>query len=825
MKFLVIKLLIAGVFALCSGVGEGSGVWKDSGGSGTETQGSLVKACITSNDSIVPWDVPPYGKVYFTPVKNVYTCLDTVTLPKEYGVETVMAYDHLLEAGYAYYYYADDILKTPTENPRKLMIHNGTFGGQVNHKKEFQQLISEVQTSGKATGMLAYKINDVLLRGRDAHTSLLALPDTVAFYDENFNPEDSHWPGRWSLEKLENGTVKVISINDDLQKTVVSINGEEPLSFLKNFTLMTGLGNTVQFKSAGVRLNNFLDSFANSKTSTGIVWMSAGGTGDFSKLPDKLVLTYEDGSSDTLLVLITVPEAFIDVPPNNISDIIISNRFASFKIYEDTLRNMTSTRKRKRSSFASSSLEFVDFREGSGAPYSSFAVLENAMVWKLPTFESPIWEPSHRKQVEFWNNMVNEANKKNITELIIDISDNSGGYSDNAWRNLALLYQGVNPGDIVHNFTVRVTDEMVSMNAAWNASQDIWNSLLSSDAIASKVVAELKSLSLDEIKESFKPLKALSKFDKSVTTKNSPLWFKTDSALRESVINIIEFIEKNGLTKVPDSKVKAFLYGLSDVIIPPKFCEKNPSINCTALDPVWTTELNQGGTLVNATVPLVAGSYFKIDEYVSDNFGVFNLTGVLPSPFKSYYLLSNSKVVGSSANMFESGMRYLSRVYEKTYPKTLTFSMGCFGDGYECEMTQFQGLIDQSEGLISRMYDAALPLKSLVEILDLLPRDLLSSANISEAQLERFQESVSSLYELLPTPPALGDGFPRIASFALLPAGDTKLTIPQEYFSRPADIHLSIWTKPHGMRQNPDNLATMENVYKQVLISGADIAK
>jgi hypothetical protein len=140
--------------------------------------------------------------------------------------------------------------------------------------------------------------------------------------------------------------------------------------------------------------------------------------------------------------------------------------------------------------------------------------------------------------------------------------------------------------------------------------------------------------------------------------------------------------------------------------------------------------------------------------------------------------------------------------------------MGCYGASDECEMSQFQGSIDDGKGLLARMNDALIPLFALSKILDILAPDLLEEAGITDADVKEYSDRVSRYASLIPKPPALGQGFPRFATSAILPPEIDGVTVPQEFFVRPADEYLPIWPEPQGMSlQKQTNLA---QVYDEV---------
>ena len=816
------KLAVASLIFVAAGIGIGigigAGIWKDSSSGEKQSNASgkdeaassqITTSCIPLTDTIVPIVDRMMGPSYLVPLQDASTCFTSISLPSEFGESTLKSYDDIFSTGYGYYYYNNDVLKSsPISNPFDWNIYNGSSGGQVDYHKEFTRLSNE-----DITGMLPYQINDVLLQGRDAHTSTLQYPGIISLYDEHFE-EKGQWPGRLTMDMTSNGTLQVINVNETSNKTVVSINGEDPVQFLRDITSNTGLGSMTQFKSAGVRLNIFLNGFASKATSDGVVWESyLGGTGDFRKLPAGMLISYDDGSTDEWTFRIILPLEFVDVPGSEIAQKISQNSAPEYNAFKDLQQSLeeldkslpgnkstTATRSLKAEKSPENPLGFEIYQEeNSTVPYySGYTIFEDMMVWKLPTFASPSVKPN--KQIEFWNDMVEEANRNNITKLLIDISDNDGGNVDAAWKDLLLLYQGADINDVIQKFNVRISDPMMALWLAWDRSQDIWSDLLDGGNPAGSL-SEQDSRLFDAVDESL----LLDKFAASVgKTRYNAFWFNLDAQTRERLRDTVRTMLK---TDFLQDDVLKLMTNFKNLTTPPKFCEYNP-VDCFEEQKLWVMKQDQGGTIVNTTIPLLAGQFIDSDDLVLAKPGLVNTSQAAPSPFKSYYLLSNSQVVGSSANLFESGLRHLSFLYGNgTYPNVTTFSMGCFGVAEECEMSQFQGSIDDGGSLLRRMYSNLIPLKALSSILDILPESVLSDAGITAADVQEYDALVRNYAALLPSPPAIGD-LPRFSTAAVFSPEIESPSIPQEFFERPADIHLPIWPAPNGMSMSKQtNLA------------------
>ena len=136
-----------------------------------------------------------------------------------------------------------------------MQIYSGYSGGQVNYSKEFENMTLRVQRDGKANGMLAYQVNDVLMRARDAHTNGVVWDlDILALVSDTFaDTGESRW---LSLQMDDDSNdVQVISrVGQEGKdtKVVTSINGKDPLMFLRDLTSNPSIGASAQFKSPGM---------------------------------------------------------------------------------------------------------------------------------------------------------------------------------------------------------------------------------------------------------------------------------------------------------------------------------------------------------------------------------------------------------------------------------------------------------------------------------------------------------------------------------------------------------------------------------------------
>ena len=431
-------------------------------------------------------------------------------------------------------------------------------------------------------------------------------------------------------------------------------------------------------------------------------------------------------------------------------------------------------------------------------------------------------------QLTFWNAMVEAADKEGIDTLLIDIADNGGGNIDYAYRNLFLLFQDAEPDDVVHQFRMRMTPPFTALWEAWDRSQEIWDALLDVEGNEQAVAALLRFMDdtitrgeLVEVVDQFQAVDGLATaFVRSSGYRpNNPLFFYAEYLTLVRVRKYAETLARGG-QDVTEEDIRNILSTLNSTLLPPKFCQNNlDSCEAVAREGLAFTEtVNAGGVRELMTVPLYMGQFTSVENLQRSKPDVVNIAdNAAASPFDRIILLSNSAGVGSAANMLESGMRYLSYIGQSrgldgaTWPSVTGVSMGCF-DAADCEMTQFQGSIDDGATAVSRLYQAALPLDALRDLLHILPPEILEPLGLTADDVDEYSDLVDAFGDLLP-PPSMS-GLPSYASTAIYPLGNTD-TIPQEFYNRPADVWLPIWPTPGGLSLG--NPVDLQMVYDATL--------
>ena len=774
-----------------------------------------VLASVSAQEECIPASggvASGLANLTIVPIELAASCLESVKVDGKAASSEVRAVDSIFSMGYAYYTYNNDVLASePISAPpggANWAIHTGPGGGQVNYQEAFGSLEDRIRQQEHGDLMLAYEIQDILLRARDAHTAPHPVPLALVIYA----------PGeggvRLSLRQRDDGSgdIDVITVSQsEGTKVVSSINGEDPIAFLKELTANTGLGPSTKFKSEGVRLNEFLASF--NGLSEDIVW--AGRTpGDFRKLPPSLEIAYADGSTTTWSFGVLAPSDLVGVPGDVLRNAFFDGPRAKSPIlaaYGILMDNLDEEPMHypgyKEARSADNGLNFTTFSDKTGNMYSAYAVYddgdEKVMIWKLPSFGNIAGVENH--QLTFWNAMTAAANEQGVSKLLIDISGNGGGNIDYAFRNLFLLFQDADPEDVVHKFRVRITPVLQALWKAWDREQEIWDALLNGDEDDLRDLIDFldDKVAQGDLIDAFDHYTALSAFSKELSTAsemslNNRLYFYAEFLALSRVSQLVEQLASSGVD-VTDEQVEALLRNLQKALNPPQFCAFNPGA-CHEMDSLFTETLNAGGVTGTWTVPLYMGQFTTIpnmditkldvvdiavnataspfDEIILVSVGIdaLSLTPATRSPTRSpthshahschalrarslarSSVLQDSSGVGSAANMFESGLRSLGYLGKSQglsgplWPAVTGVSMGCFGPS-ECEMSQFQGIIDDGASVASRLYSAVMPLDGLRDLLHLIPPEYLERFGLSEDDVVEFDALVDAYADLLPEP-------------------------------------------------------------------------
>lgn len=403
-----------------------------------------------------------------------------------------------------------------------------------------------------------------------------------------------------------------------------------------------------------------------------------------------------------------------------------------------------------------------------------------------------------------------------------DISDNGGGFVTLPYTNLVLLYPDATFEDIAHKFTLRINDPLLKLDVAYDYYVDILDALLAGPEVINATLTEADPRELidilDELLNHYSSIQSLS----LTLSGSSNTWGGWYAANVSSLSSIKQLLDGVSLQDVDESFIIEILENFRFLIQPPieecpMLAEDQISLNqnssCFEVQ-------NQGGTDVLSTKPQ---RHINPTTFSQDDLDFINERRNAPSenirrsPFNEYILLSNSALVGSSSNIFESGMRHLSRVYGNGTggPTTTTVSMGCFGEKDDCDMTSFQGAVDAGNSELSMYYSFFGAMDTLAGFLESMPADALEELGITEKNVSQYVTAVEAFKDSLPAPPTITDTLPQFNHLAIYSQEIPEPSIPQEFFKRPADKYLPIWPAPGSMKL--DDQSALADVYSQVL--------
>ena len=348
------------------------------------------QACFSESEAVYLTD-----SWSLVPIVPAADCFEQVGIHKQVALREVASVDAILDIGYAYYNYNRDVLASgpiappPTGTGWEIFYHTGPSGGEVDYREAFGSLQGAIEEKGQGDLMLAYEIQDIQLRARDKHTKANMTPAPLAMF-----VSQGGTPGRLSLRADQGGSIQVICIGASGTKVVRSINGEDPISFLKWLTANTGLGGSSQFKSEGVRLNNFLAAFTPESPQEELIWLAAD-PGDFRMLPPTLAMEFDDGSSNEWAFGLLVPTPLVGVPGEVLRKVFIddilaeSQVIAAYNILREDFDELNEQRGARR--MVGDGLNFTEFSDPAGHVYSAYAIYDHGgdgkvMIWKLPSF-------------------------------------------------------------------------------------------------------------------------------------------------------------------------------------------------------------------------------------------------------------------------------------------------------------------------------------------------------------------------------------------------------------------------------------------------------
>jgi len=580
----------------------------------------------------------------------------------------------------------------------------------------------------------------------------------------------------------------------------------------------TGIGMPCQFKSSGVRMNVFLNSMTAFPSK---FRYQASSVGDIRSLPECLMISYDDRSTDKWCFYLAVPANTYIFKPQSAIEQLLSTPVggdAGPKSLFDQLLNRgplpSSLRSPKSVSpreylieggppSATNPVGFTVFKddEPNGKFFSGYAVVNGTMVWKIPTFRQP--SEIQNDVINFWNAMIEEAEKQNAKKLIIDISENSGGALTNAFTAVQLLYPDAALDEIVHWFTGRISEPMLSLGNDLLPSFENLTSALLEKGNLEELVDRLEKVDNSDRSNAFSRIKNLVEISLALATgvgdgnENcqgiaclsnggaNDNWVNLDQNRFVDLVKAGQDLEDEW-TSGAFSRISILNYLLENLqrsILRPSSCA-NVGEQCEVYKKL------EGG--VNATV----SAYQKSSAYTKANYDLTKKT-MRRAPFESYVLYSNAGIVGSAANMFESSVRALSKKYKGKAPRTVAVTSGCTGNREECPMSSFTGQIANSASFVGSFYAMYGVASVFEEILDLISDDVLDSLEgIDKKVVAEYKANMRLFEKKLPSPPGMALNIPQYNSKRVYNQMITRDTLPMEFWNIPPDEYIAVWPEP-----------------------------
>lgn len=661
--------------------------------------------------------------------------------------------------------------------------------------------------------MLLYQIQNILSKAKDAHTSGIGNEIDSLMLVSNGNSSD-----RWlSLSKdKDTGDVHVVGYDAKEENSPAyrlrSINKEEPLAFLKDLTANPAMGSVSSFKSPGTRMTVFLK---NMMTAPGPPrYCCAASLGDISTLPPALNLEFDDGVKDEWALMISVPQEYLTMPIGELINVYNSPVAAdSGESLYTTFQSMkNNTARRKASSKGSLSnreydiqignpqsniLHFSIFSErnpkeediGTSLPlYSAYTIVNETMVWKLPTFQYP---KSNDDLINFWNDMVSVAQEKDLSTLIVDISGNGGGAVTNVGTCIQMLFPQATLEDVIASQSTRISDIMLKMG---NDVQPMFEEFL--DVLVDNidlVEDKLDTIDVAQIKYTFENGYELSIGVNPTFKPFEDNWLTVDSAQFDQLHDLL-LPEDDDTNSSPVDILKA----LKDSVRRPSYC-----VNTTCS----TILRKEGG--VQTTI----SDFFKSSAYPKQAYDRTKKYATR-TPFSKYILLSNG-VAGSASDRMVSTLRYLSDKYKD--PPVITVGYAGTGQQDEFAMTQFSGGVSQGGSILGNMYGLYTCYRVLGGILTQIQKvGLAKEIGLSQKDISAYQASVKGVLDALPVPPIFSKSLPQ---YVWAPVYNQNIspnqTIPQEFWSIPPTKYMPIWPRPGGTTLNDQT--SLQEIYDNAI--------
>ena len=784
-----------------------------------ETKSVDSNACF--NDGYLQ-NVDAEGNLLFRIVKlpSATACLEQVTLDTAMTVQMVTSINGLFDANYGFYDYARDAPdSSPLNNPLDWAIYNGSRGGQVDFSKQFEELIERVERDG-ANLFTTLEMCDIIAKARDSHTGnpLTFVNNAVLLgtglvlldmgeIDKLKQNSSAPLPKRYLSLAEANGDVSVIQVYpaSGTKEVIKRIDGTDAMDFMEDLVSNTAFRAISSYKASGSRMQEFLKSLRDDPPYLFQIFSVF----DFRNLPECMNVEFESGSTTEWCFALYVPG---DLANKTVEEIIdIANTIPKdgpYEIFEEAINEAVGSRLVPDFPLE----ESRDQRQESGDDVPVVNVdsrqtqVPNPLNWKFfVTTDQSIIEDyetdvvfaltsvddatilkfegfmlSNMTQIaSFCKELYDFGEKSGSTKLIIDLTNNGGGQTVQAYAMTQCLYPRISFQELSIPYTKRISEVgQLNLNLL-NAGDAVFDALDTFD-LADVLNADLNA--------TIAMLKTVRSIHKGLVVLSTG--YSNQDEYKRDVTTISLMLEEIMRERhVRSSFIPLLLKLMKNTWLDSVQASNNPASFGSAS---FTTVI-QGGESVK-----IATDFAKLDPKAYVTFQTA-MKGRKP-PFESYVLMGNG-LGGSSSALFEFGTLQYSYLNPDATP-AIGVSYGCSGNKETCPINQYQGgTLSKGSNENMKMYYAVgkgLALGELVATLLKIDDSKPEITSIGEEYISALnQYSVS-----VPTPPMTATSAYTDFQFAFLSAmtkiaGDD--SIPAEYFDIPPKEYVPYWPPWHSI--------------------------
>lgn len=423
-------------------------------------------------------------------------------------------------------------------------------------------------------------------------------------------------------------------------------------------------------------------------------------------------------------------------------------------------------------------LKFTSFGtpDKDGNDVAGYAILQDFLVLKLESFRFE----ERTDMVNVCNQIREAAKAAEVSKLMIDLTNNIGGYVALAYDLVICLYPDIAFEDLSNLYDAKSNPasqfffEVISSHLT-----RFWE--LSSSASVMSEAARIASLSSETLGDCLADTKQIAQ----------GLWELLGSLQSSSLLAYAIEIESTAKSRQPPSISAAELGFLTSLVTELVFEnslyeEFNGAFTGSGIfDPLSIDSLNRGGQISNYT------SKFMLYWPTHAERARSQLT--VENPFQSYLLLSNGASI-SSAETFAATAYFYAKQSERNVTPFATVCFGGSGNANDCPFASVAGgTVDESD--VSTYYTTYGGLKFLSTWFGGAFPELALDA-------ERY-------LELLPEVPYFAAGMPSFSMKEMYLNSFGPDALPLEYYDLKADHYLKQW----WMNTQLDNGSDLKDLY------------